>query len=83
MSTNASTTLSVHLHDGEIVGEVDHSEHEHSGGLYPVVKLNLGGFELTVFPGRKRAEELARTFESMASVLRTGAAHASVEALAD
>ena len=70
---STTTALGVHLHDGEITGEVDHQQHEHSGGLYPVVTMKLGGFEFTIFPGRDRAIEMANVLTLMAAELRDGA----------
>ena len=83
--TKRSTTssLGVHLHDGEITGEVDHQQHEHSGGLYPVVTMAFGGFAFTIFPGRNRAIEMADVLTRMAADLRNGADRFSVQALED
>jgi len=71
--TTSTTSLGVHLHDGDLAGEVDHQQHKHSNGLYPVVSLKLGGFEFTIYPGRDRAIEMANVLTLMAAELRDGA----------
>ena len=78
-----SATIGIHLNAGEIVGEILHQKHEHSGGLYPVVNLGFGDFAFTVYPDRERAVELADVLTRMAEELRAGAESFAVQALAD
>ena len=79
--SRSSTHLGVHLHNGKIEGVIDHQSHKHSGGPYPVVTLEFGGFAFTLYPGRGRALELADVLISMAADLRAGAEIYTVSSL--
>lgn len=81
--TPTSFGLGIHLRDGDLKGEVDHQEHKHSNGLYPVVGLEFGTLSVSLYPGRERAVELAAILEGMAAELRAGAERFAVNALQD
>jgi hypothetical protein len=83
MSTNTRTSINVHVNGGEITGAVEHQQHERSGGRYPVIGLELGGFSFTIYPGRDQAVEMADALYDLAVELRAGAERFAVQSLAD
>jgi len=64
-----TTALMLHLGEGDVSSLVRVASHEHSGGPYSVVKLTLGGMEITIFSGKRSkevAEALSKAGEELA-----------------
>lgn len=65
-----NTSISVHMHsDRKFSASAVVHEHEYSNGPYPVVKLDLDGLEVVIFP-HQNAAKLADTLEQLSAELR-------------